>query len=122
MRILVVDDDPDVLEVVATALKHLGFEAVAVGSAEEARGRLSTERFELALIDTPMVALSGIALANRLTAANVPVLMMAAGEDMIERLKVANLAYIMKPFSPDLLLSAIRSLTARSTGPPGPSR
>jgi DNA-binding response OmpR family regulator len=106
-----VDDDPAVLEVVAEMLAELGHDVAGVGSADQARVSVLANGFDLVLIDTPMFALAGIELAKQLKAANIPVLMMAAGDDMTDRLTAENLPYVIKPFCRADLVAAIAAVT-----------
>jgi DNA-binding response OmpR family regulator len=112
MRVLVVDDDPEVLAVIEEMLSTHGFEVTGAGSADRARVRLAAKDYDLLLIDAPQPMLLEIALAHEVRAGGTPVLMMPAGVDEVPRLEAAGLPYIKKPFTPDELLAAIRTLTA----------
>lgn len=107
MRVLVVDDDPDVLAVIEEMLGTEGFEVTGAGSADRARVRLAAKDYDLLLIDAPQSLLSEIALAHEVCAGGTPVLMMPAGVDQVPRLEAAGLSYIVKPFTTGGLLAAI---------------
>ena len=116
MRILVVDDDPEVIAVIEEMLGTNGFEVTVVGSAGRARLRLAANHYEVVLIDAPQSLFSEIALAHEVRAGGTPVLMMPAGADQVPRLEAAQLPYINKPFTVDELLAAIRAVTAGNAG------
>jgi DNA-binding response OmpR family regulator len=107
MRVLVVDDDPDVLEAVEGLLSSRGFEVTGSGSADRARLRLSAKHYDILLIDAPMPRLSGIALALEVQSSGTAVLMIPAGEDIVPQIEAVRLPYLLKPFSADALVGAI---------------
>jgi DNA-binding response OmpR family regulator len=111
MRVLVVDDDPEVLAVIEEMLGTEGFEVTGAGSADRARVRLAATHYDLVLLDAPQVLHSEIALAQDVRASGTPVVMMPAGADQLPGLQAAELTYISKPFTADGLLAAIRAAT-----------
>jgi DNA-binding response OmpR family regulator len=120
LRVLVVDDDPDVLAIIEEALAARGHEATGAGSADRARVRLAAKHFDLVLIDAPMLRLGGIALGAEVKAAGTPVLMLPSGADIVPRLTEAGLPYLLKPFDADELSRALDRLIARLSGASGP--
>lgn len=64
-RILVVDDDDEVRAVTSDTIKEIGYQVVAVGSAEDAVAKLNSERFDLLITDVAMPGTNGVELARR---------------------------------------------------------
>jgi two-component system response regulator ChvI len=111
MRVLVVDDDRDVLAVIEETLGSYGYEVTGSGSADRARTRMSAKDYDLVLIDAPMGLLSDITLALEVRESGTPVLMMPAGGDQHPYLETAGLPYIQKPFTSAELVAAISAVT-----------
>ena len=81
MRILVVDDEPDLCEILCFNLESEGFEAECAHSAESALALIgSSQRFDLILLDVMMEAMSGYEMAQQLRAAgdNTPIIFLTA--------------------------------------------
>jgi len=112
MRVLVVDDDPLVLAVIEEMLGSRGYEVTGAGSADRARVRLAAKRFDLLLIDAPMVRLRGIELGREVRAGGTPILMMPAGSDIAVQVEKAGLPFLTKPFTDDALAAAIDRVLA----------
>ncbi|KQX14749.1 two-component system response regulator [Streptomyces sp. Root431] len=116
-RILVVDDDPTVAEVVAGYLEGAGF---AVERAADGPGALrrAGERWpDLVVLDLMLPGLDGLEVCRRLRAtAHVPVIMLTARsdeEDRITGLEVGADDYVTKPFSPRELVLRVSSVLRR---------
>jgi two-component system response regulator MprA len=107
MRVLVVDDDPDVLAVIQEMLSARGFEVTGSGTPDRARVRAHAEHFDVAVVDAPMPRLSGISLARELRAHGTAVLMIPAGPSIVPGIKHAALPFLMKPFKADDLATAV---------------
>lgn len=81
-RVMVVDDDPDVREVLADYLRHKGYQVLEVESGEEALGQLPTFRPDVVLLDISMPGLSGMETLRRIKAAPQPTcVVMVSGQD-----------------------------------------
>src|SRR5919201_823535 len=111
--ILVVDDHPATCELIADVLSDAGFRAAAAYCAEEACLLVRHERFDAALVDLVMPVESGAALAGRLLAAGVPVLLMTAHPEAAEMLPAGAPACLVKPFSVPALVTALRNVMRR---------
>src|SRR3712207_423510 len=96
-RILVVDDEPLLLETVEPALTSAGFDVTGAGTVKRARERLARTRFDLLLIDWIMPGQSGLDLAADAKASGLPVLMMTGALET-EALDAAGLPCLRKPF------------------------
>ena len=112
-NVLVVDDHPATCELIADVLGDAGFRAAAAYCAEEAQLLVRHERFDAALVDLVMPVESGAALAGRLLAAGVPVLLMTAHPEAAEMLPAGAPACLVKPFSVPALVTALRAAIGR---------
>lgn len=116
-RALVVDDAPDVTEMIATFLQHAGFDAVMAFSAPEALEVARGERFEVVISDIGMPGMNGYDLAIALRAlpeySNVPMIAVTGFsmyDDRGRALQSGFNAQMTKPINPRSLLDLIRSL------------
>jgi CheY-like chemotaxis protein len=112
-RVLVIDDDPDLRDLVAVLLADLGLEAVSAGSCQEALPLIERERGRLraVLLDYYMPGLAPRdcvrAIASQ-TEAEVPVVLMSAAVDVGARARELGLAsFLAKPFEAEELGRAI---------------
>jgi two-component system, OmpR family, phosphate regulon response regulator PhoB len=120
-RILIVDDDPDIREVVSAMLEAVGLQVVPVGSAEEALERVRAEAFDLLVFDWNLPKMSGVELCRVIrrepTLAQLPVLFLtanASSQDMVEAFASGGDDYVVKPFRAPELGARIFSLLRRS--------
>jgi two-component system, OmpR family, response regulator len=117
-RVLVVDDEPNITELVSLGLRYEGFD---VSSAHDGRGALRAVRElkpELVILDVTMPDIDGLEVVRRLRAENIwmPVIFLTARdavEDKIAGLTVGGDDYIAKPFSLDELVARVRALVRR---------
>jgi CheY-like chemotaxis protein len=113
-KILVVEDELGMRELVASTLERAGHDVTAAASGQEALALWTRERdWDLLLTDVVMPGLSGTQLAEQLAEdrPDLPVLYMSgfAGHDLLER----GEAFLAKPFLADDLLAAVESLVRR---------
>jgi two-component system phosphate regulon response regulator PhoB len=120
MRVLVVEDEAAIAELVALNLRHAGHEVVVAGSAEEAQREVDQHLPELALLDWMLPGQSGVGLARRWRAdprtRELPIILLTArGEeaDKVAGLEAGADDYLTKPFSPKELLARIRAVLRR---------
>lgn len=118
--ILIVEDEPAIVELVSFTLKEAGWQALAVGSAGEAWEFLQRRRPHLVLLDWMLPDQAGIRLLGRIRADRqlqaLPVIMLTAKsmeEDKIAGLDQGADDYITKPFSPRELTARINALLRR---------
>ncbi|MFZ6002892.1 MAG: response regulator [Actinomycetota bacterium] len=120
-RILVVDDDPNVSEVVARYLQREGFEVEAVGDGRVAIDRALADPPDLVVLDLMLPGMDGLEVCRRLRAlAPVPVIMLTARGDESDRVIGLELGaddYVAKPFSPKELVARVRAVLRRARGP-----
>jgi CheY-like chemotaxis protein len=117
--VLVVDDDPDVLETVADSLRCLpGVQVQTAGSGREALERARTRGFDLIVTDVQMPAMSGLELLHDLKREfpDVPVVMMSGDPISRQRGVLAGADSILaKPFRQESLANLVRSLLRSPT-------
>ena len=121
MRILIVDDEPAIRDMVAFALRQGDFESVQAGDAREAQIAIVDQAPDLILLDWMLPGTSGLELARRwrredLTR-DIPIIMLTArGEenDRVGGLEAGVDDYVVKPFSSRELLARIRAVMRRS--------
>ena len=125
-RILVVDDEEDILELVRFHLAREGYQLTLAATGEEALKKAKHETFDLVVLDLMLPGLDGLEVAKALKAdartKSVPIVMLTAkGEDadVVSGLEIGADDYITKPFSPRVLTARVKAvLRRRSTATP----
>ena len=119
-RILVVDDEQDLLEILKVNLETEGYEVATASSAEEAL-QMDIASFDLLLLDVMMGGMSGFAMARKLkdnpTTANVPIIFLTARDTENDTVTGFNLGaddYISKPFSLREVMVRVRAVLRRT--------
>jgi len=119
-NVLVVDDEPDIREVIRFALEGAGFRVLEAGHADEARKLLGSENPDLVLLDWMLPGRSGLELAQQLkqsaSTRSVPIIMVSAKgeeEDRIKGLDTGADDYIAKPFSPREMVARVNAVLRR---------
>lgn len=117
-RVLVVDDEEDLCEILRFNLMAEGFEVETAASAEEALGVLGS-RFDIILLDVMMDKMSGFEMARRLRDAgdNTPIIFLTARDahdDQMQGFEVGADDYITKPFSFDTVLARVKAVLRRT--------
>lgn len=107
LRVLVVEDDPDVLEAALEALELLGHWATGVRSAEGALVRFFEGAFDVLMVDVGLPALSGLELAGKLQARCKLPIIFATGSKAPDR-PLHGAVWLCKPFSIEQLREALR--------------
>lgn len=119
-RVLVVEDEAAIAELLALNLRHAGHEVVTAADAAQAEAAVDAVLPALVVLDWMLPDRSGLALARRWRAdartRELPIIMLTARDD--ERDKIAGLDagaddYLTKPFSPQELLARVRALLRR---------
>ncbi|WP_308250551.1 response regulator transcription factor [Nonomuraea rhizosphaerae] len=118
-RILVVDDDPNLSDLVVMAMRYEGFEAVAAGSGAEAVARVGDFSPDLVVLDVMLPDVSGLEACRRLRRLGhqVPVIFLTAKgrtEDKIAGLTSGGDDYVTKPFSLEELIARTRVVLSRT--------
>lgn len=123
-KILVVDDEEDILELVRYNLQREGYSVVCAGSGEEAMKMVQVEMPDLLVLDLMLPEMDGLEVTRRLkknpgTAAMPIVMLTAKGEeaDVVTGLEMGADDYVTKPFSPRILSARIRAILRRQEIP-----
>ncbi|MGH2442069.1 MAG: response regulator [Chloroflexota bacterium] len=117
-RILIVDDEPNIRDVVAQYLRKDGFEIVQAADGEEAVERSNDA--DLVVLDLMLPKVDGIEVCRQIRARrNVPIVMLTAKSEEIDKLVGLGIGaddYITKPFSPRELVARVHAVLRRSRG------
>jgi len=121
VRVLVVDDEPHITDLVATGLRYEGFDVASAGSGRAALALVESFRPELIVLDIMLPDLDGFEVQRRLVdrGRRVPVLVLTAKdatEDKVRGLSIGADDYVTKPFSLEELIARIRAVLRRTQG------
>ncbi|BAU46988.1 chemotaxis protein CheY [Sulfurifustis variabilis] len=121
-KILIVDDEPAIRQMVCLALNQAGYQCIEASDANEARHKILADMPDLILLDWMMPGVSGMEYARRLRheklTSRIPIVMLTARveeEDKVRGLDSGADDYVTKPFSPRELLARIKALLRRTT-------
>jgi DNA-binding response OmpR family regulator len=125
-RVLVVDDDPTVSDVVRRYLERADYEVTLAADGQSALGAVGQHRPDLVVLDLMLPGLDGLEVCRRLRAndPDLPVVMLTALGDEGDRVVGLSLGaddYITKPFSPRELVLRVQSVLRRATRPEPPT-
>ncbi|WP_433891006.1 response regulator transcription factor [Streptomyces sp. CA-111067] len=131
--LLVVDDEPNIRELLSASLRFVGFKVVSAASGADALAAVARERPDLVVLDVMLPDMTGFAVVKRLREESgpyarngsgaddrLPVLFLTAKdgvEDKISGLTAGGDDYVTKPFSLEELIARIRAILRRSGGP-----
>ena len=125
-RVLIVDDDQRMRDLLVRYLGEQGFETRAVADATAMDRQLARERYDLIVLDLMLPGEDGLAICRRLRAQNTPpaVIMLTAKGDDVDRIVGLEMGaddYVPKPFNPRELVARINAVLRRRqpAGPPG---
>jgi two-component system OmpR family response regulator len=103
-KILIVDDDPHIREVLSFALAKAGMETSQAEDGEAALAAVAARRPDLVVLDINMPRLDGLEVCRRLRASgDLPILFLSSRDDEVDRvvgLELGGDDYVVKPFSP----------------------
>ena len=121
-RILVVDDEEDILELVRYNLAKEGYHVTGAITGEDALKKAGVEAFDLIVLDLMLPGIDGLEVTKKLksnrTTEQIPIVMLSAkGEeaDIVTGLELGADDYITKPFSPKVLIARVRTALRRKT-------
>jgi two-component system phosphate regulon response regulator OmpR len=121
-RILVVDDEPELRQVLIEYLTKHGFDVRGAADGQELDAVLAEEPMDLLILDINMPGEDGISIARRVRALNLaPILMLTAADAVVDRvvgLEIGADDYVTKPFDLRELLARIRAILRRMMPPP----
>lgn len=120
-RILVVDDEPDIIALVAYHLARAGYRVSTASTGREALAAARDEQPAMVVLDLMLPELSGFQVLERLreepALADIPVLMLTARREEADRVRGLSLGaddYLVKPFSPQELVLRVRNILRRT--------
>ena len=120
-KILVVDDEEDILELVRYNLARDGYRVVCAASGEQALNKAGSEPFDLIVLDLMLPGIDGLEVAKRLKSKpetrHIPIIMLTAkGEeaDIVTGLELGADDYVTKPFSPRILVARVKAVIRRN--------
>ena len=118
-RLLIVDDEPGVVEVVQSRFEREGFAVGDAASGEAALQKLALESYDLVILDIGLPGIDGFETLRRMRQADhqQPVIVLTARGDEVDRVVGLELGaddYVVKPFSPRELVARVRALLRRT--------
>ncbi|NCC23678.1 MAG: response regulator [Deltaproteobacteria bacterium] len=126
-RVLVVEDEPDIQNLVSFHLKREGFDPIRAMDGHRALELVRTESPDLVILDLMLPGLDGLQVCRRIKSEprtkNIPVIMLTAKGEEVDRIVGFELGvedYVVKPFSPRELMLRIKAVMKRSRRAPVP--
>ncbi|MEU4578323.1 response regulator transcription factor [Nonomuraea sp. ATR24] len=127
-RLLIVEDDPNILELLAASLRFAGFDVCTAKSGHDAVAAVQRQRPDLVVLDVMLPDLDGFEIVRRMRGGGVhtPVVFLTARdetEDKIRGLTIGGDDYVTKPFSLEEVVARIHAVLRRTSGeaqPPPP--
>jgi phosphate regulon transcriptional regulator PhoB len=120
-KILIVDDEPDIVELVSYNLKKDGFSVTTASDGEEALNKIRKNKFDLVVLDLMMPGIQGVELCriirNDPKTAGIPIIMLTAKGEEVDRvigLESGADDYMTKPFSSRELVARIKAVLRRT--------
>lgn len=121
-RVLIVDDEAPIREMIAVALEMAGYECMEAEDAQQAHAHIVDNKPDMVLLDWMMPGTSGIEFARRLRrdqlTADIPIIMLTAKaeeDNKVQGLDAGVDDYITKPFSPRELVARLKTVLRRTT-------
>ena len=120
MKILIVEDDPDIAELLAVSFRKEGWESVVAGEGETALRLVESAAPDFCVLDLLLPGMGGLAVLRALrknpSGQSMPVIIASAlgeDEDVVKGLELGADDYLAKPFSPQVLVARVRALLRR---------
>jgi two-component system, OmpR family, response regulator len=121
MKILIVDDDPRLRDLLRLALERAGYSVITASDGRQALMQVTRDRPDMIVLDVGMPEMDGFETCRRIRAtSDVPILFLTARDDEIDRILGMEMGaddYVTKPFSPRELVARVRAILKRSIGP-----
>jgi DNA-binding response OmpR family regulator len=118
--ILIVEDEPSIAEVVSLYLRRAGYQVTVVGDGEAALAVLAKQVPDLVVLDLMLPKVDGLEITRWLRArGDTPIIMLTARRDEPDRIAGLEMGaddYVVKPFSPQELVSRVRAVLRRTRG------
>ena len=119
--LLVVEDEPSIAEVVSLYLKRAGYQVMVVGDGQAALDWMNHQLPDLLILDVMLPQVDGFTVIRWLRdRSDVPVIMLTARREESDRIAGLEMGaddYVVKPFSPQELVSRVRAVLRRTKGP-----
>jgi two-component system, OmpR family, KDP operon response regulator KdpE len=120
-RILVCDDDPQILRALRVVLREAGFEVIPSATGEEALDRAAVRPPNAAILDLMLPGIDGVEVCRQLrTWSDMPILVLSAVDDEAEKIRALQSGaddYVTKPFAPGELVARVQAALRRASGP-----
>lgn len=121
-KILIVDDDLALADVLAFTLRRAGFDVTLAHNGWKALEQYATEQPDLIVLDWTLPHLDGLEVCSRVRAnSDIPIIMLTvrnADDDVVAALEAGADEYVTKPFSPRQLVARVRAVLRRAVGEP----
>jgi DNA-binding response OmpR family regulator len=118
--ILVVDDEPSISEVVSIYLRRAGYQVVVARDGQQALQVLENQLPDLVVLDLMLPKVDGLEITRRLRAeGDTPIIMLTARREEADRIAGLDMGaddYVVKPFSPQELVSRVKAVLRRTRG------
>src|SRR6476646_9754961 len=120
--ILVVDDEPRIVQLARDYLEHAGFRVITASEGRAALDVVRHDRPDLVVLDLGLPGLDGLDVTRELRRdGSIPIVMVTARDDELDKLLGLELGaddYLTKPFSPRELVARVRAVLRRADSPP----
>ena len=117
-KILVVDDEPKIIQLTQDYLENAGFSVISAGDGERALAVIQVEKPDLVVLDLGLPGMDGLDVCRSIRkTSNLPIIMLTARDEETDKLVGLELGaddYITKPYSPKELVARVRSVLRRS--------
>jgi len=118
-KILIVEDDLDMQEMMVSFMQKNGFMVIAANNADELTEKLKSQRVDLILLDVMLGDENGITICKEIRInQNIPIIIvsaLSADQDRLSGFEVGADDYIVKPFNPQILLAKVKAILKRGT-------
>ncbi|MBY5568584.1 response regulator transcription factor [Rhizobium leguminosarum] len=125
-RILVVDDEPHIRDVICFALERAGLASMAARNGTEAMTAFRRGNIDLIILDIGMPDMDGLEVCRQIRKTSaLPILFLSARDEEIDRVlgfEIGGDDYVTKPFSPRELVARVKAILKRSSNEVGPDR
>ena len=118
-RLLVVDDEPNIRDLLASSLRFAGYDVLSAGDGTEALRLATTEKPDLVILDVMLPDMDGFTVTRKLRASGIdmPILFLTAKDDMrdkVEGLQAGGDDYVTKPFGLEEVVARINAILRRT--------
>ena len=118
-KILIVEDELDMQEMMVSFMQKNGFMVIAANNADELTEKLKSQRVDLILLDVMLGDENGISICREIRETNnIPIIIvsaLSADQDRLSGFEVGADDYIVKPFNPQILLAKVKAILKRGT-------